>query len=145
MTQTEKTQEESGFPYSQHPHEYAGSNSDRQSVGDPGHCESCCSVGHIVAHPMLGCGDVGCNSNHDGVTYTGLTLPQRVREADDLEEPYAGDVTWPDVTDNDDMPIAAQFEKALAEVMAQADTAIDRIEILYRNGIREIRELVRGC
>lgn len=44
---------------------YCGNNPDRQSVGDPGHCEDCCSVGHIVAHPDLGCGDVQCYSDHD--------------------------------------------------------------------------------
>lgn len=54
----------SGFPYRQAPRQYCGSNSDRQSVGDPGHCEDCCSVGHIVAHPEFGCGDVGCYSDH---------------------------------------------------------------------------------
>ncbi|QYN17547.1 hypothetical protein [Amycolatopsis sp. DSM 110486] len=53
-----------GFPYRQHPHPYCGSNSERQSVGDPGHCEDCCSVGHIVAHPDYGCADVGCNNDH---------------------------------------------------------------------------------
>lgn len=52
------------FPYRQAPHRYAGSNSERQSVGDPGHCEDCCSVGHVVAHPDLGCGDVGCEQEH---------------------------------------------------------------------------------
>lgn len=53
-----------GFPYRQHPHDLCGSNADRQSVGDPGHCEDCCSVGHVVAHPDLGCGDVGCYRTH---------------------------------------------------------------------------------
>lgn len=52
------------FPYRQFPHAYAGSNSERQSVGDPGHCESCVSVGHIAAHPYCGCADVGCDSDH---------------------------------------------------------------------------------
>lgn len=54
------------FPYRQHPHRYCGSNPERQSVGDPGHCEACCSVGHIVAHPAFGCADVGCTLNHSG-------------------------------------------------------------------------------
>lgn len=53
-----------GFPYRQMPHELCGANADRQSVGDPGHCEDCCSVGHVVAHPDLGCGDVGCYRTH---------------------------------------------------------------------------------
>lgn len=74
----------------------------------------------------------------------GESLPNRVREPDDLPEPYAGDVTWPEVDDVDDMPIAAQYEDAMAALMNQADAAIERIETLYRNGIREIRELVRG-
>lgn len=46
-------------------HRYCGSNADRQSLGCPGHCEDCCSVGHVLAHPDLGCGDVGCYSDHD--------------------------------------------------------------------------------
>lgn len=75
----------------------------------------------------------------------GKPLPQRVREPDDLEEPYAGDVAWPDVEDVDDLPIAAQYEDAMSSLMNQADAAIERIETLYRNGIREIRELVRGA
>lgn len=64
-----------GFPYRQAPHQYCGSNSDRQSVGDPGHCEDCCSVGHIIAHPDLGCGDVGCYHVHADkpITYAGPT------------------------------------------------------------------------
>lgn len=73
------------------------------------------------------------------------SLPNRVREPDDLEEPYAGDVTWPAVDDVADLPIAAQYEDAMAALMNQADAAIERIETLYRNGIREIRELVRGA
>lgn len=51
-------------PYRQAAHSFSGSNPDRQSVGDPGHCEDCCSLGHVVAHPELGCGDVGCNVDH---------------------------------------------------------------------------------
>lgn len=45
---------------------YVGSNSDRQSVGLPGHCEQCANVGHVEAHPELGCSDVGCHASHDG-------------------------------------------------------------------------------
>lgn len=45
-------------------HPYAGSNSERQSVGLPGHCERCAQVGHVKAHPDLGCGDVGCTAFH---------------------------------------------------------------------------------
>lgn len=43
---------------------YAGSNSERQSVGLPGHCVDCAEHGHVKAHPDLGCGDVGCNAFH---------------------------------------------------------------------------------
>lgn len=45
-----------------HPH--AGSDAKRASVGLPGHCEPCAVVGHVVAHPDHGCGDVGCNVEH---------------------------------------------------------------------------------
>ncbi|SEU46537.1 hypothetical protein [Nonomuraea wenchangensis] len=45
-------------------HEYAGSDTERQSVGAPGHCEACAIHGHVVAHPELGCGDVGCYRHH---------------------------------------------------------------------------------
>lgn len=46
-------------------HPYCGSNSERQSVGDPGHCERCAELGHVLAHPGLGCGDVGCSRFHE--------------------------------------------------------------------------------
>jgi hypothetical protein len=45
-------------------HPYCGSNSERQSVGDPGHCDRCAEIGHVLAHPSLGCGDVGCDRDH---------------------------------------------------------------------------------
>ena len=45
-------------------HPYAGTNSDRQGVGLPGHASDCAQVGHVRAHPNLGCGDVGCTSAH---------------------------------------------------------------------------------
>lgn len=41
-----------------------GSDSKRQSVGDPGHCEACATFGHVAAHPDFGCGDVGCDADH---------------------------------------------------------------------------------
>lgn len=50
------------------PANYAGSNSDRQGVGLPGHCVRCAEFGHVAAHPDLGCGDVGCSSHHDEET-----------------------------------------------------------------------------
>lgn len=43
---------------------YAGSNSERQSTGLPGHCENCAEFGHVAAHRDLGCGDVGCHRSH---------------------------------------------------------------------------------
>jgi len=45
-------------------HPYCGQNSERQGRGDPGHCEACAVVGHVVAHPDFGCSDVQCNSRH---------------------------------------------------------------------------------
>lgn len=44
---------------------FTGSNPDRQSVGLPGHCEDCAQMGHVKAHPELGCTDVGCYAHHD--------------------------------------------------------------------------------
>lgn len=76
------------FPYRQFPHQYCGSNAERQSVGDPGHCEDCVSVGHLVAHPELGCGDVGCTKDHpepgDGSAERPVTLDQIKGIATDL-------------------------------------------------------------
>lgn len=63
-------------------HPYAGANSDRQAVGDPGHCWVCAIVGHVTAHPELGCGDVRCASPHDqtAVAYAEeVALAARVR------------------------------------------------------------------
>lgn len=51
-----------GMPPPTHP--FAGSNSERQCIGDPGHCEPCAVYGHVAAHPGLGCGDVGCDRDH---------------------------------------------------------------------------------
>lgn len=45
-------------------HPFPGSDSGRQSVGDPGHCETCAEFGHVAAHLVLGCGDVGCSRPH---------------------------------------------------------------------------------
>jgi hypothetical protein len=53
------------MPAATGPARFIGSDKDRQGVGDPGHCEACVSVGHVAAHPELGCGDVGCNDHHD--------------------------------------------------------------------------------
>lgn len=53
-----------GFVYRQAPHPWCGSSSDRQSGRDPGHCEDCCAVGHVIAHPDYGCADVGCYRDH---------------------------------------------------------------------------------
>ncbi|MET9263746.1 hypothetical protein [Amycolatopsis sp. NPDC004079] len=65
MPRTSKQHRTGRFPYRQHPHPLCGSNTARQENGDPGHCEDCCSVGHALAHPDLGCGDVGCYQAHD--------------------------------------------------------------------------------
>ncbi len=45
-------------------HRYSGRDSERASVGDPGHCEYCAVLGHVEAHPDFGCGDVGCGLAH---------------------------------------------------------------------------------
>lgn len=45
-------------------HRYPGSLKTRQETGDPGHCERCLAIGHIAAHPDMGCGDVGCHAGH---------------------------------------------------------------------------------
>lgn len=54
---------------SRHPayptHPYAGSCKERAEIGKPGHCEQCAEHGHVVAHPDLGCSDVGCGKAHD--------------------------------------------------------------------------------
>lgn len=42
-------------------HRLGGNNSDRQGVGEPGHCEICAVFGHLVAHPGYGCSDVHCD------------------------------------------------------------------------------------
>lgn len=72
---------EGGFLYRQTAHKLCGSDADRQSVGEAGHCEDCCAVGHLHAHPDLGCGDVGCYRSHDdggeSPEYRGLTAAER--------------------------------------------------------------------
>lgn len=50
-------------PYPTHP--FAGMNPERARVGLPGHCERCAEVGHVLAHPDYGCGDVGCSTTHE--------------------------------------------------------------------------------
>jgi hypothetical protein len=61
LPQLEATMSTRAYPPT---HPFAGSDSERQSVGDPGHCEDCAEFGHVAAHPDLGCGDVGCNRTH---------------------------------------------------------------------------------
>ena len=46
-------------------HSFAGTSNTRQTVGLPGHCETCAEVGHVAAHPDLGCANVGCDRNHE--------------------------------------------------------------------------------
>lgn len=55
--------------------DYAGSNTERQRVGLPGHCKRCAADGHVAAHPDLGCGDVGCDRTHDGVRHLAPPAP----------------------------------------------------------------------
>lgn len=60
---------------------YTGSNTARQEVGLPGHCDDCAAHGHVAAHPTLGCGDVGCTETHDqqtAVSTTSDALPVKV-------------------------------------------------------------------
>ena len=52
-------------PYIPPTYVFAGSDSARQAVGLPGHCETCAAISHIAAHPDLGCADVGCDRNHE--------------------------------------------------------------------------------
>lgn len=53
---------------------YSGGNSDRQCVGLPGHCSVCAIIGHVLAHPELGCSDVQCNSVHDAPARHGAKI-----------------------------------------------------------------------
>lgn len=54
---------------------FVGSNSERQSVGLPGHCDACAERGHVDAHPDLGCSDVGCTSVHPEPVEEAPTVP----------------------------------------------------------------------
>ena len=75
-------------------HGYAGSDSERQSVGLPGHCEDCAEVGHVTAHPDLGCGDVGCTRAHGDAEEAGMgdkpAKPWRVYGSNNLSGDYEG-------------------------------------------------------
>lgn len=62
-------------------------------------------------------------------------------EIEDETEDESDDVVWPDLSDTSDMPIGEQYAESLAALMAQADEATARIEQIYRDGIRAIREL----
>jgi hypothetical protein len=64
-----------------------GQNTERQSVGLPGHCDRCAEVGHVAAHPDLGCADVGCTQSH-GSSRVQPDTPRTV-DADDLREAAA--------------------------------------------------------
>jgi hypothetical protein len=63
--------------------EYAGGDSERQGVGLPGHCWVCAVLGHIQAHPTLGCSDVGCYRSHDAQADLPPSRPigERIRRA----------------------------------------------------------------
>lgn len=80
-------QEDDDVDGGREPHRYCGSSAARESAGDPGHCEDCCSVGHVVAHPDLSCGDVGCYATHndedvdDDVTEEELRVPPNASDA----------------------------------------------------------------
>ncbi|AXV09963.1 hypothetical protein DVS28_b0193 (plasmid) [Euzebya pacifica] len=65
---------------------HTGSDPERGSVGLPGHCEDCAAVGHVQAHPELGCGDVGCTAAHDEAPVPSpvagsVSLPPAARKA----------------------------------------------------------------
>jgi hypothetical protein len=45
-------------------HPYAGSYAPRQGAGQPGHCGMCAEQGHLIAHPGIECGRVGCTADH---------------------------------------------------------------------------------
>jgi hypothetical protein len=51
------------------PRIYTGTDPARQSIGLPGHCDDCAKRGHVLAHPDLGCADVGCDEAHSAVPY----------------------------------------------------------------------------
>jgi hypothetical protein len=74
---------------------YTGSNSERQSVGLPGHCDDCAETGHVAAHPDLGCSDVGCDTAHpeEPETATGQDADPQAAAARALGHP------WPLPTD----------------------------------------------
>jgi len=60
---------------------------------------------------------------------------------DEVEVEVEADIAWPDLSDTSDMPIGKQYAESLAALMAQADEATARIEQIYHDGIRAIREL----
>ena len=60
---------------------------------------------------------------------------------DEVEVDVEADIAWPDLSDTSDMPIGKQYAESLAALMAQADEATARIEQIYHDGIRAIREL----
>lgn len=70
---------------------YAGSDSDRQSVGLQGHCDDCAEMGHVAAHPELGCADVGCDKAHDeDTTDWKRDADEFLASTQPLPEPTAG-------------------------------------------------------
>lgn len=96
-------------------HPRAGSNKDRQSVGDPGHCERCAEVGHVRAHPSLGCGDVGCESAH------GQDDPRDAVPAEYVPTllEYAEVIAWLDEPDRMD-PMPVRLHRAYDDAIRRA-------------------------
>lgn len=140
----------SRFPYRQFPHKYCGSNSDRQSVGNPGHCEDCVSVGHLVAHPEWGCGDVGCNSEHPepdvssevrsqledviggGLTNRELNSGRNVKLAQLVVE---SGLAAKEITHDQIKGIATDLYRAGLTNTLNLDTEAEIASILQRNGL----------
>lgn len=78
---------------------YAGTNSDRQSIGLPGHCERCAERGHVAAHPGYGCGDVGCNLAHE-------VEPAPVRTLTDVLQDFRAAARGESAADSVRVPVA---------------------------------------
>jgi hypothetical protein len=110
-------------------HPRAGTSKARQEVGGPGHCERCAEVGHVQAHPDLGCGDVGCNVPHS--VADDLRGPDT---RDDAEVPGTAAAMWEDRTlevVGDLIDVLAELERLRARV-----AELDDAETVIRYGWR---------